>query len=142
VAGAERRRVFVAEWLDPPFAAGHWVPELVELAGGRDVLGRAGRPSYPTTWDEVWAREPELVVAAPCGFDEERAAREADGIAFPCPAVAVDSNAYYARPGPRVADAVAQLAHLFHPGIAPDPGLPERALTARVPDGPPQPIVP
>jgi len=145
VAGAPPRRVFVAEWLDPPFAAGHWLPEMVALAGGRDVLGRAGEPSFATTWDEVWARSPELVVAAPCGFDHERAAREAARIAFRCPAVAVDSNAYYARPGPRVADGVAQLAHLFHPELADDPGLPEAALTARephTPTGPPQPIVP
>jgi iron complex transport system substrate-binding protein len=142
VAGAPPRRVFVAEWLDPPFAAGHWLPEMVELAGGRDVLGRAGRPSFATTWDEVWARRPELVVAAPCGFDHERAAREAAPLDLRCPAVAVDSNAYYARPGPRVADGVAQLAHLFHPGLADDPGLPQKPLTARVPAGPPQPIVP
>jgi iron complex transport system substrate-binding protein len=144
VAGAEPRRVFVAEWLDPPFAAGHWLPEMVELAGGRDVLGRAGEPSFATTWDEVWAGEPELVVAAPCGFDHERAAREAATVAFPCRAVAVDSNAYYARPAPRVADGVAQLAHLFHPELADDPGLPQIQIAhaARVPAGPPPPIVP
>src|SRR6185295_4544898 len=104
------------------------LPEMVALAGGRDVLGRAGEASYATTWDEVWRREPELVVAAPCGFDHERAAQEAAAVEFRCPAVAVDSNAYYARPAPRVADGIAQLAHLFHPGLARDPGLPERVV--------------
>jgi iron complex transport system substrate-binding protein len=128
VAAAPVRPVFVAEWLDPPFAAGHWLPEMVELAGGRDVLGRAGEPSFATTWDEVRRRRPELVVAAPCGFDHERAARDAAGLQVECPVVAVDSNAYYARPGPRVADAVAQLAHLFHPRLVADPGLPAVAL--------------
>ena len=77
VAGLPPRRVFVAEWLDPPFAAGHWVPEMVALAGGEEVLGRAGEASFATTWDDVRARSPEVVVLAPCGFDSARAAREA-----------------------------------------------------------------
>jgi iron complex transport system substrate-binding protein len=75
VAGAPTRSVFVAEWLDPPYAAGHWIPEMVAIAGGRDVLGRAGAPSYPTSWETVREARPELVVIAPCGFDHERAAR-------------------------------------------------------------------
>jgi iron complex transport system substrate-binding protein len=124
VAGVAARPVFVAEWLDPPFAAGHWIPEMVELAGGHDVLGQAGAPSYPTSWRAVAERQPELVVVAPCGFDHERAAREARSLAFPCRAVAVDSNAYYARPAPRLAAGVAQLAFLLHPDLVPDPGLP------------------
>lgn len=124
VAGARPRPVFVAEWLDPPYAAGHWIPELVALAGGRDVLGRAGAPSYPTSWDAVCERSPDLVVAAPCGFDHEQAAREASLPPLGCRAVAVDSNAYYARPAPRLADGVAQLAFLIHPELADDPGLP------------------
>ena len=69
VAGRPPVPVFVAEWLDPPFAAGHWVPEMVALAGGREVLGRTGGPSFPVTWDDVAAAGPELVVVAPCGFD-------------------------------------------------------------------------
>lgn len=77
VAGAPARPVFVAEWLEPPYSAGHWIPEMVALAGGQDVLGQAGAPSYPTSWDAVRAQRPELVVVAPCGFDHERAAREA-----------------------------------------------------------------
>src|SRR5204863_2874868 len=124
VAEAPTRSVFVAEWLEPPYAAGHWIPEMVALAGGRDVLGQAGAPSYPTSWETVREREPELVVVAPCGFDHERAAQEAAGTEFPCRAVAVDSNAYYARPAPRLADGVAQLAFLIHPELVDDPGLP------------------
>jgi iron complex transport system substrate-binding protein len=124
VAGARARRVFIAEWLDPPYAAGHWIPEMVDLAGGREVLGEAGAPSYPTSWKTVLERRPELVVVAPCGFDHERAAAEAALPALGCRAVAVDSNAYYARPAPRVADGVAQLAFLIHPDLADDPGLP------------------
>jgi iron complex transport system substrate-binding protein len=134
VADAPTRSVFVAEWLEPPYAAGHWIPEMVETAGGRDVLGRAGAPSYPTSWETVRAARPELVVVAPCGFDHERAAREATLPALDARVVAVDSNAYYARPAPRLADGIAQLAFLIHPGLAEEPGLPYVEL-ARV-DGP------
>ena len=130
VSEAPPRPVFVAEWLDPPYAAGHWIPEMVALAGGRDVLGRAGAPSYPTCWKTVREQRPELVVAAPCGFDHRRAAREASLPPLGCRAVAVDSNAYYARPGPRVADGVAQLGFLIHPELVTDPGLPYVELSA------------
>jgi iron complex transport system substrate-binding protein len=132
VAGLEPRRAFVAEWLDPPFAAGHWVPEMVALAGGQEVLGRAGEASFPTTWDEVITRSPELVVLAPCGFDAERTVREAEVSLprLPCRALAVDANAYYSRPAPRVADGVGQLAFLLHPEAVPDPGLPYVELPA------------
>jgi iron complex transport system substrate-binding protein len=122
--------VVVVEWLDPPFAAGHWVPEQVALAGGTEALGRASAPSFRTTWDAVRAASPDVVVLAPCGFraDEvvERAA--ADGVldalagtpaARAGRVVAVDANAYLSRPGPRVADGVALLASVLHPGIAP-----------------------
>jgi iron complex transport system substrate-binding protein len=128
---APRRPVFVAEWLDPPYAAGHWIPEMVALAGGRDVLGRAGAPSYPTSWETVCQQRPELVVVAPCGFDHTRAAREAMLPPLACRAVAVDSNAYYARPAPRIADGVAQLAFLIHPHHIDDPGLPYVELAAQ-----------
>ncbi len=130
VSEAARRPVFVAEWLDPPYAAGHWIPEMVALAGGRDVLGRAGAPSYPTSWEKVRQQRPELVVVAPCGFDHTRAAREATLPPLGCRAVAVDSNAYYARPAPRIADGVAQLAFLIHPELVADPGLPYVELVA------------
>ena len=124
VAGAAPVRVFVAEWLDPPFAAGHWLPEMVAAAAGWDVLGQAGQPSFPTTWDEVFAAAPDVIVAAACGFDAERIAVEAAGMEFPCRTVAVDANARYSRPAPRLAEGVEQLAHLLHPGLAPEPGLP------------------
>jgi iron complex transport system substrate-binding protein len=132
VGEAPPRPVFVAEWLDPPYAAGHWIPEMVALAGGRDVLGRAGAPSYPTSWEAVRERRPELVVVAPCGFDHTRAAREATQLPpLACRAVAVDSNAYYARPAPRVADGVAQLAFLLYPKLVGDPQLPYVELLVR-----------
>lgn len=131
VAEVPPRRVFVAEWLDPPYAAGHWIPEMVALAGGRDVLGQAGAPSYPTSWETVLEQRPELVVVAPCGFDHKRAAREASLPPLGCRAVAVDSNAYYARPAPRVVDGVAQLAFLIHPELIDDPGLPYVELAPR-----------
>lgn len=124
VAGLPMRRVFFAEWLDPPFCAGHWVPEMIAAAGGEDVLGPAGRPSFATDWKTVFAYEPELVVVGPCGFDVEEAARRSEGLEWPCPTVAVDGDAYFSRPAPRLADGVRLLAHLFHPGAAADPGLP------------------
>jgi iron complex transport system substrate-binding protein len=115
VADLPRPRVFVAEWLDPPFAAGHWLPEMVDAAGGLEILGRAGEASRPTTWDEVAEAAPELVVLAPCGWDAERAAREAESLELPWPSVVVDGNAFFSRPSPRVADGVELLARLFHP---------------------------
>ena len=132
VRGCSRRRVFFAEWLEPPFCAGHWLPQMIELAGSVDVLGRAGRPSFSTTWDEVFALEPELVVVGPCGFGADEAAERAAEIEWPVPAVAVDGDGYYSRPGPRLADGIRQLAHLFHPDVAPDPGLPAIPLADAV----------
>jgi iron complex transport system substrate-binding protein len=123
-----RTRVFVAEWLDPPFAAGHWVPEMVAAAGGQEVLGRAGQPSFTTTWEDVREAEPELIVVAPCGFDVERGARESATLELPADAIAVDADAYYSRPAPSVADGVRQLAFLLHPAAVADPGLPRIEL--------------
>jgi iron complex transport system substrate-binding protein len=114
VLGNRRPRVFVAEWIDPPFACGHWIPEMVEAAGGEEVLGRAGERSVRTTWDEVRAARPDLVVAAPCGFDEERAAREAKAIDVGCPVIAVDADRYFVRPAPCLARGVEILAGIFH----------------------------
>ncbi len=130
VAGLDPVRVFVAEWLDPPFAAGHWVPEMVAHAGGHEVLGIAGQASFATTWTAVLERRPELVVLAPCGFDATRTAREAEMPPLLCRAVAVDANAYFSRPAPRIADGIAQLAFLLHPDVVPDPGLPWIELAA------------
>ena len=130
VRGLPRRAVFFAEWIDPPFCAGHWLPEMIELAGGRDVLGRAGEPSHSTTWEEALALGPELVIVGPCGFDADAAAERAADLDLGVPAVAVDGDSYYSRPAPRLADGVRQLAHLLHPERAPDPGLPAIALGA------------
>jgi iron complex transport system substrate-binding protein len=131
VQGLPPRRVFVSEWLDPPFAGGHWLPEMIAAAGGDEVLGQAGQPSFRTSWEAVRRLEPELVVLACCGFDVERTVHEARRAGVPqvgCPVVAVDANAYYSRPAPRVADGVMQLAHLFHPDVAPNPELPYHRL--------------
>lgn len=118
------RPVFFAEWLDPPFCAGHWLPEMIALAGGRDVIGTAGVPSRSVTWEEVLALRPELIVLGPCGFGAAEAAERADGLEVPCRAVVVDGDSFFSRPGPRLADGVRQLAHLFHPEVVEDPGLP------------------
>jgi iron complex transport system substrate-binding protein len=135
LSGLARRRVFVSEWLEPPFAAGHWLPEMVEAAGGVDVLGQAEQPSFRTSWEAVRRLEPELVVLACCGFGVERTVAEASRASLPeldCPVVAVDANAYYSRPTPRVADGVMQLAHLLHPDDVPDPGLPYVELAGSI----------
>src|SRR5436190_19971250 len=121
--GLERKRVFVAEWIDPPFCGGHWVPEMVEVAGGLDVMGVHAKPSFTTTWDEVIPLEPEIVVVAPCGFLAEEAAERAAGLQLPCRVVAVDADSYFSRPAPRLADGAVQLGHLLHPDAVPDPGL-------------------
>ncbi|MDQ7819032.1 MAG: cobalamin-binding protein [Armatimonadota bacterium] len=126
-AGRPRPRVVCLEWLDPLFIAGHWVPEMVEIAGGQDVLGRAGRPSYAASWQEVAAARPDVVVVMPCGFDVARARREISLLtARPgwddLPAARAgrvyltDASAYFNRPGPRIATGVEVLASLLHPG--------------------------
>ena len=126
VGDSVRPRVVCLEWLDPLMAAGHWVPEMVELAGGRELLGRKGAPSRRIEWSEVGDAAPEVVVLMPCGFDAERAR-----LALPLlerlpgwqdlPAVrdgrvyAVDASSYFSRPGPRLVDGVEILAGLLHP---------------------------
>jgi len=130
VEGLPRRRVFFAEWLDPPFCAGHWIPEMIELAGGVDALARPGLPSHSTTWGEALAQDPELVILAPCGFGAEEALRRSAGLDLGRRAVAVDGDGYYACPGPRLADGVRQLGHVLHPDVVGDPGLPALELGA------------
>jgi iron complex transport system substrate-binding protein len=124
VESLPRRRIFFAEWIDPPFCAGHWLPEMIERAGGTDVLGIAGQPSTATTWNRVIALAPELAILAPCGFDADEAAARATDLSLPFSTVAVDGDAYYSRPAPRLADGVRQLGYLLHPEAVPDPGLP------------------
>ena len=129
VRGLARPRVFVAEWLDPPFAAGHWVPEMVDLAGGEEVLGRTRERSFPTTWAAVAETSPQFLVLAPCGFGVERTVAEAGSVpAMGARVVAVDGDAAYSRPGPRVAEGVAQLASLMHPEAVEAPSLGLRRL--------------
>jgi iron complex transport system substrate-binding protein len=124
---ARRPRVAALEWLDPPFAAGHWTPQLIEYAGGEDVLGFPGEASEERTWDEVRASRPDIVVVMPCGFDAELAYREAemhrDELASigAGEVVAVDAAAYFSRPGPRIIDGLELLAHILHPELVAEP---------------------
>lgn len=118
VAGRHRRAVAVVEWVDPPFTAGHWVPDLVTVAGGRPVAAHPGVPSTSTTWDAIAAAEPELVVVAPCGFHLEGAAAQAESVARQLPGVpiwAIDADGLVVRPGPRLVDGVEALAAVLHP---------------------------
>ena len=136
VAAELRVPALVLEWIDPPFAPGHWVPDMIEAAGGRSVLGCAGARSFRTTWDEVAGAGAEVIVCAPCGFGLEEASRlAAELVADPAvrlpegvPLWAVDANASFARPGPRLVDGVEALAGIFHPTAvgAPDPALARR----------------
>jgi iron complex transport system substrate-binding protein len=128
-------RVFVSEWLEPPFAAGHWVPDMVTIAGGTEVAGTSGEPSYRMRWTDVAGLEPEVVVLAPCGFDLDRTLSELvtldlEASLLGTPArkesrvFAVDANGFFSRPGPRLVDGVELLAYLFHPSAYSDPGIP------------------
>ena len=126
-------RVAALEWLDPPFAAGHWTPQLIEYAGGEDVLGFPGENSEETTWEAVQAAQPDVVVVMPCGYDAEIAHREAEMHRDQLAAlgagevVAVDAAAYFSRPGPRIIDGLELLASILHPELFPK--APGRALT-------------
>lgn len=125
VSWLPRPRVLVLEWTDPPFAPGHWIPEMVEIAGGVPVLGSAGEKSYRVTWDEVAASAPDVVVSAPCGFGLEASVELAEQVRdrFPgIPVWAVDANASFARPGPRLVDGIEALAEILHPGVMPARG--------------------
>ena len=127
VAGRPRPRVAALEWLDPVYAGGHWVPEMVELAGGVDVLGVAGEKSRVVGWEEVAAAAPEVVVSMPCGLYCEEAAAQTRAHAerlFQLGATrvfAVDAASSFSRPGPRLVDGVELLAHLLHPDAVPAP---------------------
>jgi iron complex transport system substrate-binding protein len=120
VAGRPRPRVMFLEWTDPPFAPGHWIPEMIELAGGEPLLGRPGEKSVRVAWEAVHAADPEVVVVAPCGFDREGCRSLADELVAAgrlpggVPVHAVDANASWARPGTRLVDGVEELATLLH----------------------------
>jgi iron complex transport system substrate-binding protein len=125
--GRTRPRVMFLEWTDPPFAPGHWIPEMIEVAGGEPLLATPGEKSRRVTWDQVGAAGPDVVVVAPCGFDRDGSQRLADELlvsgVLPAgvPVLAVDANASWARPGTRLPDGVEELGTIL------------RALTARSP---------
>ncbi len=137
VRQAERRpRVAALEWLDPPFAAGHWTPQLIGYAGGEDVLGLAGEQSQECSWEQISASRPEIVIVMPCGYDAEIAHREAEmhrdqlaGVGA-SEVVAVDAAAYFSRPGPRIVDGLELLANILHPELVPE--APAEALTVEL----------
>ncbi len=127
VRKAERVPVAAIEWLDPVFVAGHWTPQIIDLAGGIDVLGFPGEPSEQSTWETVAAAAPRVVVAMPCGYDAERSHAEAAAHADALRTVgaervvAVDASAYFSRPGPRLVDGLELMAHILHPDLVPEP---------------------
>ncbi len=140
VAGEPRPRVVALEWLDPPYIGGHWVPEMIEAAGGTDALGEAGRKSRVAGWDEVRAAEPEVVVVMPCGLYADEALEQALDRRAQIESLgaervlAVDAAASFSRPGPRLADGTELLAHLLHPELVPGPeGMGWRPVSARAP---------
>src|SRR6185369_5795071 len=126
-AGKPRPRVLALEWLDPPFAGGHWVPEMIAIAGGVDVFGEPGGHSARLTWDQIAAADADVIVVMPCGFDEAGAREQIATIAgrpewralravrggqvFP-----VDANGCFSRPGPRLVEGIERLAAIFHGG--------------------------
>ncbi len=126
-AGVDKVRVAALEWLDPVFVGGHWVPQLIEHAGGEDLLGLPGEPSEQRSWEEVKAARPEVVVVMPCGYDVERAHAEALRYTDELAAlgarriVIADAAAWFSRPGPRLVDGLEWLAHVLHPDRMPEP---------------------
>ncbi len=134
VQGSARPRVLAVEWLDPVFVAGHWTPQLIELAGGEDVMGFAGEPSQELDWEALRRAQAEVVVVMPCGYDAPRAHAEALGFAEQLTGLgarrvtAVDAAAYFSRPGPRLIDGLELLAHILHPQQVPSPPQGAQAL--------------
>ena len=138
VEGRPLARVLALEWLDPPFVPGHWVPEMVALAGGTLLRGVSGRPSFAVQWAELVGLDPDVLLVMPCGFELAAARADADACRAPLGAVAprairsgrayaVDATAHFSRPGPRVADGVELLGALFHPDTFPGAPLEGRA---------------
>ncbi|MGH1564174.1 ABC transporter substrate-binding protein [Mumia sp. DW29H23] len=127
VAGRSRPRVAVVEWTDPLFLGGHWIPDMVDLAGGAAVGGSAGTRSHAVGWDALRTARPDVVVVAPCGYDLDGAARQAEDVAAtvaehagPVPVWAIDADGLVVRPGPRLVDGVEALASVLHPGTVPE----------------------
>jgi iron complex transport system substrate-binding protein len=135
VKGAPKRTVVAIEWFDPVFIAGHWTPQLIDLAGGTDLLGFAGEHSEQLDWDTVIAARPDVVLCIPCGYDGPRALAEAEQFSDRLRAIgaqeviALDAAAYVSRPGPRLVDGLETLAHALHPDRVPEaPGAVHRVL--------------
>jgi iron complex transport system substrate-binding protein len=133
--GARRRRVIAIEWFDPVFIAGHWTPQMIDMAGGTDLLGFAGEHSEQLEWELVEAAKPEVVVCIPCGYDGPRALAEAEQFGDRLRAlgaqetVALDAAAYFSRPGPRLVDGLETLAHALHPDrVTEAPGRVHRVM--------------
>jgi len=123
---AERPKCFLMEWIDPPFCGGHWNPELVELAGGVDPIGRKGQPSRRVSWEEIQRSDPDVVLLACCGFSADRTRHEMNLLAGRAEweslravregrVFVADGNTYFSRPGPRIVDSLEMLAHMLHP---------------------------
>jgi iron complex transport system substrate-binding protein len=127
VRQAERVPTAAIEWFDPVFVAGHWTPQIIDMAGGIDVLGFAGEHSEQSTWETLAAAAPRVIVAMPCGYDAERSHAEATAHADALRTVgaervvAVDASAYFSRPGPRLVDGLELMAHILHPDLVPEP---------------------
>jgi iron complex transport system substrate-binding protein len=139
VTAAPRPRVIALEWLDPPFIGGHWVPEMIEVAGGVDVVGTAGAKSPEVAWERLEGLDPDVVVVMPCGFylDDARAQaeefRERIAALGASRVFAVDAASTYSRPGPRLVDGTELLAHLFHPDrVAAPEGIGFADLSAEI----------
>ncbi len=126
VRAAEPVSVVALEWLDPVFVAGHWTPQMIEYAGGHDVLGLPGEHSEQRSWDEVRAAAPDVAIVMPCGYDADRALEEAYDYADELESigakrvVAVDAAAYFSRPGPRLIEGLELLGHILHPDRLPE----------------------
>jgi iron complex transport system substrate-binding protein len=124
----DKPRVVAIEWFDPIYIAGHWTPQLIELAGGVDMLGMPGEESARADWDTIRAAEPEVIVCIPCGYDAARSLQEAELFSDELRStgaqriVALDASGYFSRPGPRLVDGLETLAHALHPGLPPGPG--------------------
>ncbi len=124
VVDRPRARVALVEWVDPPFTAGHWVPDLIRAAGGEPVAARPGARSVQTTWREFVDAKPDVVIVAPCGFHLDGAMKQAQRVVDSVPGVpiwAIDADGIVVRPGPRVVDGVEAIAAILHPGAVPDP---------------------
>ena len=136
----DKPRVFFMEWLQPPWAGGHWIPQMVDYAGGVEGLGRIGKPSHRIEWDQVVEYKPKIIVLSPCGFDANQVMEEAHVLASyeewdKIPAFqfsriyAVNASAYFSRSGPRVVDGLEILAHIIHPELFPENPHPEAVKT-------------